>query len=385
MTTYNTTAFTSSTLNASGSASGNIYQRNATNLLNATTETATKIGTLVTNQTQLDVKAQVSRENATNFYKFTLDGDSLKLGFQNNTETSNLRVQILNSSGKVVADSSTFGTEANQEAYALANSSDGLDLEAGDYYVKVTFDSTSLRSVPQTYSLALYSGTKFSASYQTTAQAQTSATQVPKLDDTMTFSLITAQEYSTKSTHYANETSADAINIGWIYENKSALSVFSQMTSVCKEQYYSLTLQKGDNLKMALNNRTDTSELRVQILDSSGTRILADSHGTEEQQEAYEALTSETGMEAKAGNYIIKLSYADGEPKTDQIYEMKLYSGEVYEKLYETQVATETAATAVLSGHLTDYASARTVAATYLASALDTDNDILSILKGLYS
>ncbi len=385
MSTYNTTLFTSSTLNASGSASGNIYQRDATNLLNATLDTATKIGTLVTNQTQLDVKAQVSRENATNFYKFSLDGDSLKLGFQNNTDTSGLRVQVLNSAGKVVADSSTFGTEANQEAYDLASSSEGLDLEAGDYYVKVTFDSTSLRSVPQTYSIALYSGTKFSASYQTTAQAQTSATQVPKLDETMTYSLITAQEYQTKSTHYANETASSAINLGWIYENKSALGAFSQVTSACDEQYYSLTLQKGDSLKLALNNRTDTSELRVQLYDSSGSRLLADSHGTDEQQEAYEALTSSEGYATKAGSFIVKVSYAEGEQKTDQVYDLKLYSGDVYEKYYETQVGTESMSTAILSGHLTDYADARTVTATYLASSLGTDNNILSILKGLYS
>jgi len=379
---YSASVFDSSWLDTRAASSSLIYKRDATNVLNATIDTASNLGELVTDNTQLNVTAQVSRENPTNFYKFTLTGDNLKAGFGNNTGSSDLRVQILNSSGTIVADSSPYGDSDNLAAYALMSTSAGLDLEEGDYYVKVTFDALSYRSVPQAYSLALYSGESFDVSYQTTAKSQTKASQVVKVDNTMTYSLIDALEFSTKTTHLANETVDGAINIGWLYADKSALSVTSQLTSVCKEQFYSLTLQKGENLKVAFNNHTDTSEIRVQLYDSAGVRILADSHGTEAQKAAYAELTSSDGYSAKSGNFIIKLAYALGEPRTDQIYDFKVFSGNVYDKMYETLVATETAATAIVSGRLGDL-NYKATTATYLATQLDKDMDsgLISVLQ----
>lgn len=353
MTTLNDASlFTSGALNATGSKSGSVYQRDVSIPLNATLEDAASLGTLKTDQTQLDAKGQVSRENSNHFFKFTLDGDEIKLNFTNNTDSAGLRVQILNSSGKVIADSSTRASTALQEAYAEANSSGGLDAKAGDYYVKVTFDVTSTRSVPQTYSLALYSGTRFRTAYQTTAKAQTKPSQAVLTDNTMTYSLITAQGYENKTAHAANETAASAVNIGWLFQDKSALSVQSQLTDVCSTQYYAFQLQKGDNLKLAYNNHTNTSDTRVQLCDSTGTKILADSHGNEAQKAAYESLSSSEGLAAKRGNYIVKLSYAPGETKTRQIYDFKIYSGTSYDALYETKAGTESMKQALDNGHL---------------------------------
>lgn len=378
---YSASVFDSTWLGSSAASSSFIYKRDAVNVLNGTIDTASNLGTLRTDDTQLDLTAQVSRENPSHFYKFTLDGDNLKMAFANNTDSADLRLQILDSSGSIVADSSqAFAEEEDLLNYVTMITSSGVDLEAGDYTIKVSFEPTAKRSVPQTYSLAMYSGESFNVSYQTTAKSQTSASQVVKVDNTMTYSLIDALEYSSKSTHLANETTDTAIDIGWLAENKTALSVTSQMTDICKEQYYVLTLQQGENLKMAFNNHTDTSELRVQLYDSTGTRLLADSHGSEDLKEAYAELTSSDGFATKAGKYVVKVGYALGEEKNTQIYDFKIYSGTLYDKVYETLVATETAATAIMGGRLTDF-NPKAATVSYLAAELDSGDDIIYALK----
>jgi len=381
MTTYDASTFDSTFLGSTATANSLIYQRDASLALNSTLADATDIGLLQTNTTQLDIKAQVSRENGTHFYKFTLDGDSIKATFTNNTNSSALRMQVLNSAGKVVADSSTTASQTLQDAYAKMTSSKGLSQKAGDYFMKVTFDATSLRSVAQTYSVGLYSGTKFDASYQTTGKSQTSTKQTVLLDNTMTYSLIDAQAYETKSSHAANETAASAVNIGWLYENKSALSVSSRLTNICSTQYYGLTLQKGDNLKLAFNNHTDTSEARVQLYDGSGTQLLADSHGTEAQKAAYAKLTSSEGLAAKAAAYVVKLSYADGATKSDQLYDFKVYSGTSYNALYTTVAATESASVAIANGHFAQkYSQADSAVALLSNLANDAEINIMETI-----
>lgn len=353
-------------LNAYSSGSAKLYSRDASLPLNATLEDACYLGTLVKNQTQLDATSALSRANAQQFYKFSLSSESLKLGFSQGSGHASARVQILNSSGKVIADSSTFADESLQEAYANATSEDGLDAKSGDYYVKVTYDVTSMRSEDLSYTLSLYSGTRFSTSYQTIAKPQTKTTQALSADQTRTFSVIDALSYSTKATHTANATAASAANIGWIYQDKSALGVTSQLNKVCQEEYYSFTLQQGNNLKFAFTNHSDTQDVRVQILDSSGTVTIADSHGTQKQREAYAALNTPEGLEARTGVYTIKVSYADGGLKKDQVYDFKIYSGSTYEAFYETTAATESMTDALYLGHIGSSYSTTSVLAAYL-------------------
>lgn len=378
---YDASYYSSSYLGVTASTGSFIYVRDVSNPLDGTLDNAANLGTLTENDTQLSVKGEVSQQNTTHYYQFALDGDQLKLEFFNNTNSSDLRLQVMDSNGKVVADSSSFADTDLQKAFAYASSPLGLDLEAGTYYVAVSFDATAKKSQPQTYSLALYSGTSFRTAYQSSATAQTDYDQPLTVDNTMTYSLIDALAYSSNSVHRANETSDSAIGIGWLSADKSALSVTSQMTWVCKEQYYSFALQQGENLKMAFNNQTNTSDLRVQLYDSTGYVLYADNYGTDEQKAAYEALLSSDGLTADPGTYKIKVSYADGAAKTDQLYSFQLYSGTSYDSFYETTTSTETAATAILSGDLASNASARTVAATYLASTLkQSADDITSVL-----
>ena len=358
--------YDSKTLNAFASGAETLYSRDASIPMNSTLQDAAFLGTLVKNETQLAVSSGLARANSQQFYKFTLSSTSLKLALTPGSGAATARVQILNSSGKVIADSSTFASTALQDAYKNASSEDGMDTKAGDYFVKVTYDVTSPRSEKLSYSLALYSGTRFSTSYKTIAKPQTALTQALLTDKTMTFSTIDAMSYGTKDSHTANASVATAVNIGWLYQDKSALGVKSRLTDVCSNEYYTFTLQKGKNLKIDVNNRTKTQDLRVQVMDPTGNVIIADSHGNEKQKAAYASLNTSEGMKAKTGYYTIKVSYADPGPKKTQVYDFKVYSGNSYSSYYETTAATETISNALYSGHLSTGFSTASVLAAYL-------------------
>lgn len=373
--------FDSTTLNAYASSSAVVYQRGAVTLLDATQEEAVNIGTLTTDVSQLNVTGQVSRQNKEQYYKFTLDGDTVKSALYNLTNTSKIRMQLLNSDGKVVADSA--GSEAEKAAYNSMSSFSGLKTPAGEYAVRITWGDIAYKSIPQAYMLSLYSGNTFRNSYQTSTSPQMLSSQKVLLDNTMTFSTSDALNFSTDNIHLANGTKDSAVNIGWLYQNQSALSVRSQITDICDEEFYSFTLQKGDNLKVAFNNHTQTADLRVQLYDATGTRVLADTHGTEAQKAAYEALSSAEGFATKSGTYMVKVSYARADQRTKtQQYDFKVYSGDYFHKMYQTNVATENANTAIMSGHLTPAFNPLTVTAKYLETmSSGGEVDIFSALQ----
>lgn len=376
--------FTSAFLNATATGAKTLYQRTGYNLVDGSLENSLELGTLKTDQTQLSATATLSRGNASHYYKFNLDGDNLKIDLTSTYGTQAVRIQLYNSSGKVVADSHS-SNEILKEAFDSLWSADGLKTKAGEYTIRATYAPTVSRSTNQTYILSLYSGTRFSTSYQTTAKSQTSLNQKVTIDNTLTFTTTDAQEYSTQNVHYVGATIDDALNIGWLYENKSALKVASQLTNVSSSHYYLMTLQKGETLKMAFTNKTDTSEMRVRVTDPTGLVVYADSHGTAKQKEAYEQLVSSDGMAAKKGNYAFTISYADGANKTkSQSYDFYVYSGDHYKSLYETLAMTETVNTALLSGHLSSATvNTKAAAASYLGSQLlssDTTG-LLSILQ----
>lgn len=366
MASIDASIYNSKTLNAYASGAETLYSRDASIPMNSSLQNASLLGTLIKNETQLVASSGLSRANSQQFYKFSLSSNSLKLGLTPGSGAATARVQILNSSGKVIADSSTFASSALQDAYKNVTSEKGMDTKSGDYFVKVTYDVTSSRSDKLAYTLALYSGTRFSTSYKTIAKPQTASTQALLTDKTMTFSTIDALSYGTKDSHTANATIASAVNIGWLYQNKSALGAKSRLTDVCTNEFYTFTLQKGNNLKIAVNNRTNTQDLRVQVMDPTGYIVIADSHGNEKQKAAYASLNTTEGMKAKPANYVIKVSYADPGPKQIQVYDFKVFSGDSYSSYYETTAATETMSNALYSGHLSTGFSTASVLAAYL-------------------
>ncbi|MER2520911.1 MAG: hypothetical protein ABTQ34_09560 [Bdellovibrionales bacterium] len=360
--------YSSSLLSAIATNNAELYARTAYNVLNPSISTAANIGTLKNNTTQLNVEGALTTNNPKQFYKFSLDGEKIKLSLDNLTTSADLRVQLLNSKGTVIADNQ--GSTELQTAYTLAITSIGLTAQSGDYYAVVSYSINEPRANTQEYSLNLYSGTQFSESYLTTAKTQNKATTYVPTDNTMTYATYDAQLYSRNAFHVIGEKVAEGVNIGWIYENKTSLSVNSQVTAANSTGYYQFTLQKGDNLKMAFNNSTQTSDLRLQIMDASGLRVIADNYGTTAQKEAYSSLISSDGMVAKAGNYSVKVTYAPGaDTSKTQTYDFQLYSGTHFENSYETIASAQTLGNAMLTGNTSigDY-NAKSAIASYLTS-----------------
>lgn len=376
--------FSSTALDCVGKSTSPLYQRNVVNQINATADDAIDIGTLTTNKTQLDVGGQVNRANPKNYYKFTLDGDSMKMDFTNLTGSADMRVKITDSSGNVIADNE--GTDDQIAAFDTLSSSDGLDADPGEYTITVSYGSTALKGTAQNYSIGLYSGTEFTSSYQTLASSQTSLNQKVVVDNTLTYATSDAEDYSVDAYNHLNASATDSVDIGWLYENKTALKLSSTLTTTNYEQYYSFTVQKGETVKMSLNNITDTSDLRVQIMDATGTYVFADSQGTEEQQAAYAELTSSDGLALENGvQYTIKVSYADGADRTDsQKFQLSLYSGDHYTDLYETNAYPESYDTASLNGTLPDsYSPLSALASQLYSQAQGEDTDIFTTLASL--
>lgn len=385
MTALVPSSFSSDSLGVYASTSAVLYQRNATNTLAAqATSTATNIGNLITNSTQLDVTGEVAYPNTTQTYQFNLQGNSIKANLQNITNSSDLRYQLKDGSGNIVADSA--GNAAQQIAYVDLTTSAGLKTNAGQYTLTVSYAPTAVQNPPQTYAISLYSGNSFDSAYETTAATQTKASQHVAIDNTDTYATSDAQLFSKSAYHTVDEKATTGPNIGWLYQNKTALSVESQVTSTDATDYYNFTFEKGSALKLAFDNSTNTSGLRVQLLDASGTDVIADSAGNTKQQAAYAALTSSTGLNAQTGQYVVKVTYGQTADRTKpQTYDFSLYSGSSYKTLDTTTASAETYGHAVAAGDLgsTSYSS-RTAAATYLFNqAQGTTTDVLSVLQSL--
>lgn len=375
--------FASPWLNVSAAAGGTLYQRKAVNPINSSLSSAVNIGKLVYDKTMLDVAGQVMRENPEHYYKFTLEGDSLKLDFKNLTGTSALQLQLLDESGNVLADSEGVSTQLTD--YVKMLSSDGLELDPGTYYLRVSYSATSLRENPQQYSIDLYSGSHFNNSYQTVGLAQTSLKQKVAIDNTMVYATADAMFYTHEEYNKLDATAATAVTIGWISENKSALSLNSKLTQINYQQFYSFTLQKGNSLKMFFDNQTNTSGIRIQLMDQTGTYIYADNEGSASQKKAFENLTSSSGIEAKPGKYVVKITYGKSADRTkDQTYNFKLYSGESYSALYETTAYAESFDTAILNGTFqVAYTSKAAAAAALYSMSQDEMPDIMATLREL--
>jgi hypothetical protein len=156
-------------------ATAQLYSRQSFNTINASPANNVNIGWLSENKSRLDVASQLTAADSTDYYSFTfVTGDNLKLGFANTntTNASPLRVQLLNQFGtQVIADNQ--GTAAQKAAYKSLTTTNGLAANPGQYLVKVGYAPGASHSATQNYNFQLYSGTSYSASYKTTASAQT--------------------------------------------------------------------------------------------------------------------------------------------------------------------------------------------------------------------
>ena len=325
----------------------------------------------------LQVSSTLTGSDTSEYYNFSLSGSNIKLDFHAATQSNGARVVLYNSNGAVVADSA--GNAFQKNNYILLTSGSGLAASSGDYSIKVTYAHGADTTKDLKYSMQLYSGNSYAVVYKNKVTAQ-------PYDNTATGSVTATSDaklYTHQGYNKINATASTAVNIGWLQQNKSMLDVFSQLTSADSADYYSFTFQQGDNLKFGFNTKStkDTSALRVQLMNSTGSYVIADSAGTAAQQKAYQALTTTGGLAAKTAKYVVKISYMPAATKKDTSYEFGIYSGTTYAAKYKTIASAQTAANAMLSGTLSS-ASTSTGLASYLTAAANgstTDNLVAAL------
>jgi hypothetical protein len=333
-----------------------------------------------TEGTSLGVTSQLTGGDTSEYYNFSLSGGNLKLAFDAGTNNPSTRVQILDGNGNVVADSG--GNSFEKSNFAQLTSGTGLSATSGNYSVVVTYAPGADTTQNINYNFQLYSGTNYAVTYNNNVKAQPA-------DYTAAGSVTAdanAQAYKRQAFNQIDSQVSGAINIGWLAENKSTLNVLSQLTTADNTDYYSFTLESGNNLKFGFNskNTPTPSDLRVQILDATGSQVFADSAGTAAQQAAYKQLTTTNGLSAQPGNYVVKVSYAPGKAKTSQDYSFNVYSGTSYSAQYQTIASAQTYANALLSGTLPGSSSAATGMAAYLTGLANGNApDIISTLSAL--
>ncbi len=319
--------------------------------------------------TTLQVTGELTGSDATEFYNFSLAGTNIKLDFA--TKSNMTRVVLYNENGAVAADSQ--GNSFQRSQYALLTSNVGLAAKSGNYLIEVTYAKNADTTKPVDYSFQLYSGNSYAVIYKNTVTAHaydnTAAGNMEASYDALLF----------EHTDYNKiVTGPDkAVNIGWLQQDKCMLDVVSMLTAADNTNYYSFVMQRGDNLKFGFNTRTtkDPSKFRVQLLDSSGLRVIADNFGTKAQKELYEQLTTKNGMQTKTGTYLVKVSYAAGVARSDAAYEFGIYSGTKYSAQYKTFASPQTYANAILRNELGFSTNRSAAIAAYLTTWHNSEED----------
>jgi hypothetical protein len=353
--------------------------------LSGNISSALDIGNLEANKSELDVISQINQQNKAAYFKFDLtDGNSLKFTLNNKSLVPvQLRVQIFDSTGKkIIADSS--GTEAQQEAYTKLASGQGLTAQKGTYTAKISYAPNSDFNSTQKFDFQLYSGTSYASVFKTTATLpDPSSASIPNVG---IFADSQAQLFTRQAFHTIGETAASGVNIGWLSENKSRLDVLSQLTAADQSGFYNFTLQQGQNLKLAFQNTTNTANLHVQLLDVTGTQIIADNFGTDAQKKAYADLASTTGVKASPGQYSVRVGFATGATNlAKQTYNFQIYSGDTYLNSYRTTTSPQTYENAILSSNpkVVGYSPAAAAAQYFNNLANGEDSSIFDSLSTL--
>ncbi len=381
---YDPNLFVPSASSVTSSTHAESYAKSSTFFADASASKAISLGDLIRNKTDLSASSKITLGYPTNYFSFNFkEGDAIKLSF-NNSNVDNpqaLQVQLLDSSGKVVADNQ--GSEDLKNAYTQLTSGVGLKASTGKYFVKVSAVSGSnLSNNAQTYNFQLYSGSSYNQVYETTAKQPVSAkagNPVKEGLDVGVFEAANAKQATQKKFNQINATASSAVPIGYLFENKTSLSVSSLLTRDDNEEYYSFVFQKGDAVKLDFTNATNTSSVRVQLLDQTGNYVYADNKGTDEQKKNYQSLTSTKGVElGNGGSYVIKIFYAQDTNKTlSQIYGFNLYSGTSFIENDKTTASAQNYQNALLSGNATkSYSSAAAAASYYSDSYNGTSTDI---------
>jgi len=340
------------------------------------------LSTLEQQGTSLSVTSAINTLEPAEFYNFSLgNSKNIKLDFLSAQATS-ARIQLYDNTDHVIADSQ--GSSYERIKYSELTSGTGLTATSGDYQIKVSYsDGVKPTDNGLKYDFKLYSGTNYAVVYQTNVALPASTSNA----ESSVKATKDAKLYSRTDFHKYNEKPQSGVSVGYLKQDKTSLNVFSQLTAFNNTQYYSFVLQSGStNLKLALKNNSnpkDTTSVRLQVLDSSGGRVIADNFGTSAQRDKFKQITSSNGIETTAGTYVLKATYSPSANKNKtQQYNVKLFSGTTFSASYKTTASSQTFQNARDSGDLSSNTSARSAIASYLTSASNGETvDVISALK----
>ena len=144
------------------------FQQESNDETGDSTLTARDIGKLIEGKTRLNVVSALTTNDKVDFFKFTATGNQ-KLGIAVTTDKG-VRVQILDSKGRVIADSEAkFGEKYDKFQLAGAQN---LDITKGNYFIKVTRDSGVVdTSVKPNYAIQVSTTKYYTEDYDTTERA----------------------------------------------------------------------------------------------------------------------------------------------------------------------------------------------------------------------
>ena len=137
---------------------------------------ARSVGILDPGRSVLDIDSALSgKDNDTlDNYKFTLTKDAPIGLTATQSSNLNLRVQLLNKAGQVVADSAAVSGKLKDAWTDLTGSN--YAGKAGTYYVRVQRGAGVAKSADETYSLRVNSGFDYRQDFDTVEQRQQSST-----------------------------------------------------------------------------------------------------------------------------------------------------------------------------------------------------------------
>ena len=115
---------------------------------------ATEVGILVKNHSRLNVISKLREGDELDYYKFRVTGSGE--AFLGQVGDEGLRVQMLSQTGRVVADSNKDAGEAKERFDRLRDGT--LELEAGEYHLRVSRDEDVDKSTSLNFALQLRMG-----------------------------------------------------------------------------------------------------------------------------------------------------------------------------------------------------------------------------------
>ena len=140
------------------------FKQGSTDTTGDSTLTARDIGSVTEGKTRLNVVSALTDKDNVDFFKFTATANQ-KLGIAITTDKG-VRVQILDSKGRVIGDSEAkFGDKFENFQKAGAQN---LDITKGVYFIKVTRETGALNTVKPNYAVQVSTTKYYESDYDTT-------------------------------------------------------------------------------------------------------------------------------------------------------------------------------------------------------------------------